>query len=463
MIFDTIIRNGTIFTGFDQFKADIGIRQGKITALGLNLSSEKPCLSVDAENKYVLPGAIDTMSHCRFNLGGISTIDDFENISRAAACGGITTLLDSFPCHVNKPFLNALQLKRDTCDPNACVDYGLHAQIVQIDKITLEQINLSQEGVSSIILDLSLPMDAGFSDDGHLYSLFDLCQKENLLLCIKPDNLSLVDLFKGKLIDSGAMKKAGTSFVSITRPPTVESSSVERIRAIHRQHDLLGLYLIGLSLGDSLRLLRSRERLETLFASTCPHYLLLDETFLKRRDGYLYITNPPLREEEEIEQLWQGIIREELQVISSDSFNLTRSQKEPSKGDYTQVPPGIPGVETLLPIIFSAGPGAERIPINKLVRLLSTNPARIFGLYPQKGTITVSSDADLVLIDPDNEIKINPTKLQTHCDWNPYKGMLATFPIMTFLRGRMVVRDGEYIGDPGCGRYIKRNSWADIY
>jgi dihydropyrimidinase len=278
------------------------------------------------------------------------------------------------------------------------------------------------------------------------------------MIGVHAENDELISLFQR---EAEGRAHRGCYAHAATRPPVTESEAVSR--AIHLAEAAGGrLYIFHMSAGDAADVVEEAVlRGVDVHAETCPHYLLLDDELFKRPDGHHYATCPPIRKPGDQQRLWEGLARAAIEVLATDSCTFTHAQKEAWAGDYRRIPFGLPGVETLLPLAYTFGVREGRFTLEHMVELLAENPARLFGLWPRKGTISAGSDADLVIFDPDTRVTISHRALATNCDYSPYEGLHASgWPVTTLVRGQVVVRDRVFRGRPGQGRFVRRELYS---
>ncbi|WP_294135163.1 dihydropyrimidinase [uncultured Clostridium sp.] len=452
-----LIKNGTIVTASDIYKGDIFIENEIIKEIGLNIIRVVDEV-IDADGKYVIPGGVDIHTHFNLHVGNTIANDDFYTGTIAAACGGTTTIVDHMgfgPVGCN--LKHQINVYHKYADENAVVDYGFHGVIQHVDS---EIINEMKE----IIDDYGIQSFKGYLtydykiDDDKMIRVFERLKELGGIATIHCENHGSIQYLRKKFIDKG-LKSPKYHYLS--RPVESEAEAVNRMIKLAKMVNYEGLYVVHLSTKDGLEYIKNaRECGQNVYAETCPQYLLLDESKyeLENNEGLKYIMSPPLRSTENCEALWKGIKDGYIETIATDHcpFSFNRD-KQLGKEDFTKCPNGVPGVEERIPLIFSEGIMKNRISINKFVEVCCTNPAKIFGLYPKKGTIAVGSDADITIIDPNKEVVLTTDKLHSNVDYTAYEGFnLKGYPIFTILRGKVISKDGEFVGDKGYGKYIKR-------
>ena len=454
-----LIKNGTIVTASDIYKGDIFIENEIIKEIGLNIIRVVDEV-IDADGKYVIPGGVDIHTHFNLHVGNTIANDDFYTGTIAAACGGTTTIVDHMgfgPVGCN--LKHQINVYHKYADENAVVDYGFHGVIQHVDS---EIINEMKE----IIDDYGIQSFKGYLtydykiDDDKMIRVFERLKELGGIATIHCENHGSIQYLRKKFIDKG-LKSPKYHYLS--RPVESEAEAVNRMIKLAKIVNYEGLYVVHLSTKDGLEYIKNaRECGQNVYAETCPQYLLLDESKyeLENNEGLKYIMSPPLRSTENCEALWKGIKDGYIETIATDHcpFSFNRD-KQLGKEDFTKCPNGAPGVEERIPLIFSEGVMKNRISINKFVEVCCTNPAKIFGLYPKKGTIAVGSDADITIIDPNKEVVLTTDKLHSNVDYTAYEGFkLKGYPIFTILRGKIISKDGEFVGGKGYGKYQKRNT-----
>ncbi len=451
---DIWIQGGLLVTPEGSRRADLGIKDGRIDRV-----SESPGQAagevIDAQGKWILPGIIDVHTHMELPVRGTVSADDFTSGTQAAACGGVTTIIDFSLHRPETSLIDCFRERRRSADGRAAVDYGLHAEIVDTDDRILEQIPaLIGEGVTSFKLYLAYGRDGRMVDDGQLYAVLRRCADAGALVMVHAENGPLTDRLTDELIGRG---RTDPSAHPLSRPGFVEQEAVGRAVSISR---FAGgaLYIVHVSTRGALSvLIEAHQRKDPVWAETCPQYLLLDEEVYSREDGIHYLATPPLRTTDDQAALWEGLARGHLAVISTDHCPFTRQQKLDRSERFDRVPSGLPGVETSLRLIHSQGVARGRLDPGQMVAAMSSNPARIFGLYPQKGCLQEGSDADLVIFDPQKEFVISAGDLNMRTDFSPYQGWSGRGEVsMTMLRGRIIAQEGRYCGSSGDGEYLHR-------
>jgi dihydropyrimidinase len=455
MKFEKVIRGGTIYNGGATVETDIGIDGGKIAALGHGLEGAEV---IDATGKKVFPGAIDGHVHLQLPFGGTVSADDFENGTKAAACGGVTTVIDFAIQAKGKPMMAAVEARRAEADPKVCVDYALHVAITEWNKeVAREFRDVVAYGIPTFKMFMIYRNEGWMADDATLYQGLELAAELGAQIGVHAESVSLLDLLIERYKNHPERAQLGAQAHALSRPAVTEWEAVQR--AIAWAEATGGrLYVVHTSTGRAAQLIgRARERGVNVVGETCPQYLLLDDSVFAGERGHLFATCPQIKKREDSATLWEGLAKGWMHVLATDTCTFTSKQKALWNGEFWKIPMGLPGVETLSPLTYTHGPAAGRFSINHWVKLVSENPARLFGLYPRKGVIAPGSDADLVIWDDERAVTITPAVLQTNCDFSPFEGFTTKgWPAMTFSRGRLVARDGKFTGAVGAGEFLKR-------
>ena len=461
MGFDTIITNGRVVTATDTFVSDVAINRGRIAAIGDNLPRENAAQVIDAAGKYVLPGGIDVHTHLDMPFGGTTSSDDFETGTRAAAFGGTTTLIDFAIQYKGQTLRTAFDVWMEKASGKAVCDYSFHCIITELADAQLEEMNaLVREGVTSFKLFMAYP-GVFMLDDGSIFKALRRTANNGGLVCMHAENGNAIDVIVQQALAEG---KKAPKYHALTRPTTAEAEATARAIALA---EMAGapVYIVHLSCNDALEKVReARDRGLPVYAETCPQYLYLsiDNFDVPGFEGAKYVFTPPLREKWHQEQLWNGLKRDHLQVVSTDHCPFCfKEQKELGRGDFTKIPNGGPGVEHRMSLIYSGGVAAGRFSVNRFVELVSTTPAKLFGLYPRKGTIAVGSDADLVIFDPNRKHTISAKTHHMRVDYSMFEGIqVSGMPSTVLSRGRVVVDEDKFLGRAGAGEFVKRSTYS---
>jgi dihydropyrimidinase len=457
---DLKIVNGTIVTATKTWRAEVGITQGKIVKIASKIK-ESAHEQLDAKGLYVFPGGIDIHTHLDMPFGGTVSSDDFQTGTIAAAFGGTTTVVDFAIQGKEMTLKDTLETWRKKAEGRAVTDYGFHVAITHLDDAIMEEIpQMVAWGVPSFKCFLAYK-GALMIDDGALYRVLLKAKSAQALVMIHAENGDILDVLIKDLLAEG---KTEPKYHALSRPPEAEGEATGRGIAI-AQMAKAPIYIVHLSCQEALEKVKAaRNAGFPAFAETCPQYLLLSyQNYLEPGfEGAKYVMSPPLRNKSNWKVLWKGLADGELQVVSTDHcpFNF-KGQKEMGKDNFAAIPNGAPGIEHRLPLLFSEGVNKKRITLNRFVELVSTSPARLFGLFPEKGTVAVGSDADLVLFDPRAPFRISAATQHQNVDYTPYEGFKGKgVAKVVIANGQVIVRDGESLGKPGAGRFLKRKPFG---
>jgi dihydropyrimidinase len=448
---ETIIKGGTIVTANDTYEADIGISGEVIVAIAEHLEAQEAEV-VDAGGKLVLPGGIDPHTHLDLPVGATHTADDFFTGSVAAAAGGTTTLIDmAIPGEEGPRQTVAIWNQRTE---KCAIDYSYHIVLTHIDEAVFNEVReLAEEGLTS--LKIYMPFPGLMLNSEQIMATMALVAELGLVVTLHAESESITHYLTDRLLKAG---RVSLDDYPEARPPVGEVEAVNRAIAI-AQAAGCPIYFVHQTTDDTLAAIQeARACGRPVYAETCPHYLLLDPDLLKqeRREASKYMTGPPLRNAAHREALWAGLRNGDIQVVSTDHCAWNTAQKD--VGDtFADVPVGLPGIETRLPLLYTEAVGKRGFSVNEFVALASTNAARIFGLFPQKGTVAIGSDADLALWDPDKEVTLSAETLHQDVDYCPFEGhRLRGYPTLTMLRGNVIFKDGEFVGSRGSGQQVPR-------
>jgi dihydropyrimidinase len=459
-----LIKNGTIVTASDTYNAEILIENGKISAIGNNLPTHGAEV-VDAKGCYVFPGAIDPHTHLDMPFGGTITKDDFETGTIGAAFGGTTTIIDFCLTNKGEPLKDAIATWHNKSKDKAVIDYGFHLMIGEINDSVLEQLEtvVNEDGITSFKVFMAYK-NVLQADDETLFRTLVAAKKLGALVMVHGENGDVIDFLTKKALAEG---KTDPIYHALTRPPEVEGEATGRAATLTGLANSQ-LYVVHVSCADAVeKIAEARNKGFNVWGETCPQYLVLDKTYLEKPnfEGAKYVWSPPLRDKWNQEVLWNALKNGQLQTLGSDqcSFDF-KGQKELGRGDFTKIPNGGPIIEDRVSILFSEGVKKGRLTLNQFVDITSTRIAKLFGLFPKKGTISVGADADIVIFDPTVERTISAEKHHLAVDYNAFEGMQITGePVSVLVRGEFVVRDKQLVAKPGSGKYIKRAKYGELY
>lgn len=449
-----MIKGGTVVFGGVRRQADVLVQGDKIAKVEPGIRADVSRV-IHVEGKYVLPGAIDVHTHMQLPVSGTVSADDFFTGTRAAAFGGVTTILDFATQSKGESLMETAAKRRSEAENKVCIDYSLHLGVTDLtDEIMTEIPVMIDRGYPSFKLFMTYPDLA--VDDGELYVALKTVSEAGGLVGVHAENMHLIRHFVRTLLLEG---KTAPMYHEVSRPALVEAEAVSRAIMIAAETNS-NLYFFHLSTARGLAEIReARQKGFPVYAETCPQYLLLTRDQYRKPDfkAARYVMSPPLRGEEDQRALWSGLADGSLQVVGSDHCPFRTDQKKLGQESFDRIPNGGPGVETLLPLLLSEGVGKGRLTMECLVEILSTEPARLFGLYPRKGAIMAGADADLVIIDPDKEVALSAETLHTNIDYTLYEGfVLKGYPVMTISKGKVICSDGQFHGAPGAGKFVPR-------
>ena len=456
---ELLISGGTVVTADRMEPADVLIRDGRIADVGPDLATEGEVL--DASGHWVMPGGIDTHTHLAHPIDrlGIKTADDFFTGTVAGACGGVTTFIDFSLQRRGESLALARDRRLAEIDPDAVIDYGFHTIVTDVRDDVLDEVpGLIEGGFPSFKIYMTYG-DKIVADDG-LLRLLEATGAHGGLVYVHCENDCAVTYLINQHLNAG---KTGPEFHAPSRPPVVEAEAADRA--------IMLAGLVGAPLciahvttaGAAAHVAAARERGEPVVAETCPQYLVLDDTVYDPSGGFeiaKFVCSPPMRPAEHRDALWSALASGSIQQVSSDHAPFRfHDQKTTGRDNFTRIPNGLPGIETRLPLVFAGGVSTGLISPQRFVELASTNPARIFGMYPRKGTLDAGADADVIIVDPEAETEIDATRLHSAIDYSPFQGMrVGGFPTWTLSRGEIIVDRGEPVAKRGRGRLAERGT-----
>ena len=452
-----LIKGGRIVTAADDYVADIYVEDETVSLIGesLDMSADKV---IDASGKYVLPGLVDPHTHLDMPFGGTVTIDDVESGQTAAAFGGTTTHVDFIIQPAGSTFADAIADWRSKANGKQVIDMGYHMAVTDLKEGgTLEELaTLPGQGITSYKLFMAYK-GALMVDDETLFRTMEVAARTGALVMVHAENGDAIDVLVKEALAAG---NTAPVYHALTRPPETEGEATNRAIQLARVAGC-PLYVVHVSCKESVEpITLAREKGWDVWGETCTQYFFVDTTFLERPDfeGAKYVYTPPPREKANQDVLWNAVRTDVLSAISTDHCAfLWDGQKSLGKDDFSKIPNGGPGLENRLHMIHHFGVGEGRITLNRMVELLATNPAKLFGLYPRKGTIAPGSDADLVIFDPSKRKTITVADQHSKTDYNLYEGTEVSGDVDTVLvRGTVVVDDGELRVEPGFGEFVER-------
>jgi dihydropyrimidinase len=448
------IMGGRLVTEIDSYEGSILIEDGRIAAVGRNLAPPPGAEICDASGLLVLPGVVDVHVHVALDLRGRLS-SGFEDTTREAAFGGVTTFITYAMPEKGQTLMESVDALKAQALGRCYVDFGTHAALVHWDERDDDEVpELIEAGVPSFKLFTVYSREGWHSDDDQLRRALGLAAAHGGLVEVHCENEWMIERKVRKLVGEGRLSAADHA---ASRPSYVEAEAVNGV--VRAAYDAgAPVYIVHVSAGESVEAIAEADELGVeVYAETCPHFLVLDETKLVGPLGQRYATCPPLRSAAHAEALWEGLEDGVIQVVATDHAEFRAADKDSGASDFREIPMGIPGIGTLLPLMWEYGVRSGRMTENELVDRLCTQPSEIFGLHPAKGSLAQGSDADVVLFDPSLEQAIAPSVLHGYADYSPYEGLSVTgWPVSTMVRGNWVVKDRELVGGHELGSFVRR-------
>lgn len=453
-MFDLLIANGKLVTPSTTIQADLGVHGEKIAGIFAPGSGSDAERVIDADGVYVLPGGVDPHVHFDMELGDWRTQDDFHTGTIAAAFGGTTTILDFVFPEPDHPPVETFHRRREQADGKAVIDYSFHSVLTDGTEQTLHAMEeLVDLGIASFKI-FMVYRDVGlYTDDASLYAILQQTARLGALPMVHAENEQVVTRLTQTMLAEGRSTAAD---YPVSRPKVAEVEAVRR--ATHFAGEAgSALYVVHATCAEVAQQIRAaRHNGNPVYGETCPHYLTLDASAYETESGYNYIMSPPLRTEDDNAALWNALAAGDLTTVGSDESAWDTKDKERAQESFVEAPPGLVGAETRLSVALSEGL-RRGLSLNRLVELLSTNPAKLFGLYPRKGTLEVGSDADIVLFDPERTVRLDYENLHHNAGYSPFEGMeVDIVPVTTICRGQPVVENGQLVAPDGHGRFLEQ-------
>ena len=457
-----LIKGGRVVTASDSFVGDVLVQGERIAAVG-EVGETAAETVIDASGKLVLPGAVDPHTHLDMPFGGTTTIDDVTSGHEAAAFGGTTCHVDFCIQGQGQTFADALATWHGKRDGKALIDMGYHIAVTDLkDGGSLEELaTLPDQGVTSYKLFMAYK-GALMVDDETLFRTMEVAAETGALVMVHAENGDLIDVLVKQALAAGNTEPL---YHALTRPPEAEGEATNR--AIQLAH-VAGapLYVVHVTCKEAADpIALAREKGWNVWGETCTQYFFnsLDDIAKPNFEGAKYVYSPPVRDKSNWDVLWNAVRTDSLSVISTDHCAFTwGEQKAMGKDDFSKIPNGGPGLENRLHMIHEFGARAGRISLNRMVELLATNPAKLFGLYPRKGTVAVGSDADLVIFDPNRKHVVTAASQHSRSDYNLYEGAeVRGTPEIVVLRGNVLVENDELVASPGIGRFVPRAKFGE--
>jgi dihydropyrimidinase len=457
-----LIKGGRVITAADDYVGDVFVDGERISLIGesLDVAADR---TIDATGKYVLPGCIDPHTHLDMPFGGTTTIDDVESGQTSAAFGGTTCHVDFVIQPKGATFAEALEDWRGKANGKQVIDMGYHMAVTDLKEGgSLEELaGLPDQGVTSYKLFMAYK-GALMVDDETLFKTMEVAADTGALVMVHAENGDAIDVLVKKALAEGHTEP---HWHALTRPPETEGEATNRAIQLSRVAGC-ALYVVHVSCEEAVDPIRiAREKGWNVWGETCTQYFFVDYTFLERPnfEGGKYVYTPPPRPKANQDVLWNAVRTDILSAISTDHCAfLWDGQKTMGRDDFSKIPNGGPGIENRLQMIHEFGVRGGRISLHRMVELLCTNPAKLFGLYPRKGTIAVGSDADIVVFDPAKKVTISARTHHSKCDYNLFEGTEVTgSPEVVLLRGNVLVENGDLVASPGIGQFVKRARFGE--
>ena len=453
---DLLVKGGLVVTENTEEVCDILCSGEKIKKIGVTISSPAAEI-IDAAGKIVIPGGVDVHTHLCLDTGSATVSDDFYTGTLAAAWGGTTTIVDHpgfgpAGCSLD----HQIKKYHGLAQGRAVIDYGFHGVIQHVDGKVLSMMEtLADEGITSFKLYTTYAYKLS---DAHIYQVLERAKALGLIVAVHPENDSVINYLREKFICEG---KSSPRYHPLSRPVECEAEAVSRMLLLAKMAGDAPLYLVHLSNSLALEFVKNARRRgqKNIYAETCPQYLFLDEGRygLPGLEGLKYIMCPPLRKAADMDALWQGLMQDIDTVATDHCPFFFETQKILGKDDFTKCPSGAPGIEERIPLMYSGGVAEKRLSLRRFTELCSAAPAKLFGLYPQKGVLREGSDADMVIIDPEKRVVLGGKNIHANVDYSTYEGIeVQGYPECTISRGEIIIRDGIVNAQAGRGKFLKR-------
>ena len=450
---DLLIKNGLLVTATEVFRGYIGVQDGKIAMIGASLDMPATAV-VDAQGKYVLPGGIDAHTHLAMPFGGTVSADSYLAGTRAAACGGVTTVFDYPMQRKGMGILETVEKRRAMCDPEACVDYAFHCIVTDLngDALLDEFADAVAYGVTSFKCFMVYKKEGMMVDDATFIKVLLKAKEVGAITNLHAENPDVIDMNVAQFLKEG---KTSAWYHYLSRPEFVEAEADKR--AVHWAKSVNApLYIVHMADQEGLEAaIEAKRNGAPIYIETCPQYLEFTCDVYKRPDGRNFVCSPPIKGEASKQALWKAVADGSIDTVATDHCPFQSYEKDWGKDDFTKIPNGCAGIENLYPYMLAAA-NEGKITFPRAVQLCAANPAKIFGCE-NKGSLTVGKDADIVIFDPDKTVTISVTNMHSDYDHTIWEGKtLHGYPVQTYVRGRLVYDQGEFVGTPGYGEFVRR-------
>src|SRR5688572_31042685 len=458
MSFTRVVKGGTVVTPERAVRADIGIIGERIVAIEPELDAGGAEVT-DATGHFVIPGVLDVHVHLELPFCGTVSADDYRSGTRAGARGGVTTVIDFAIPYAGESLGQAADNWHKKAEGKSLIDYTFHICITRWNDHKDQIREMVDRGFTTFKEFMIYESEGWQSDDRAMFGTLEKMKEYGTMLLVHAESARVLDELIARHHTPELMKKYGARLHRMTRPNFIEAEAIQRVVT---WSEVTGgqLYIVHMSTAEGTEIVKAAQaRGVPVVAETCAQYLVLDDTCFDREDGHLYACCPQLKKPKDSARLWKGLKDGEVSVVSTDTCTFTRDQKAMWEGDWTKIPMGMPGLETLLPVTYTHGVLKRRLSLEEMVSKLSTNPAKIMGLYPRKGVIEVGSDADLAIIHPSSTRTVSCDTMETNADWSPFDGWdLAGFARTTLSRGEVIVDDYAVTGEEGRGQWLPRTT-----
>lgn len=451
---DLLIERGHVVLPGLTIKTNVGVKDGKIFSIGS--SSEQAERRINAEGKIVMPGGIDPHTHFETTFMGETAKETWDKGTVAAAIGGTTMIIDHVFQDKGKSLMDKIKQRISRANKLSAVDFSVHGVFLDFtepDKVMAEMKEIVNYGIPSFKEFMIYRKEGWYVDDWELLMVLKGAKEYGAIVDVHAENAFIGESWQQQCLKEG---KIGLEYHSVAKPNFVEVEAIERCLSI-AEFAGARVYIVHMSAKEGVEIVgNARKKGSPAYAETCPHYLMFTEDVFKTPRGVYYICSPPMRKKEDVEALWRGLADGRVSCVGSDHAAYTAEQKESHSATFADVPNGFPGVEALVPIIYSEGVGKGRLSLQRFVEVVSTNAAKVFGIYPRKGVIAPGSDADICIIDPKKKKSLNAADLHMGTDLSIYEGIeLTGAPTMTIFRGKVIVEDEEYVRTLGEAEFVK--------